>query len=187
MKLLANYKNKTFSKDGKINLMFAIEPRYLSLAEGLKNEQYTLDIKKVSNKRSVKQNSMLWALINEICMVENGDTSSSEDLYLRLLEMSGAKSTFITIKKDAIDDFKSLARHIRIVDETLYKGVPYCTVEVFYGSSTFNSKEMSQLIDTTLKDASEVGIETDYWEDLLNVWRNFEAIFGGMAHQKRDN
>lgn len=167
MKLLANYKNKTMSKDGKINLMFSVEPSCLSLIDSLENTIYTLEIKKPSSKRSLRQNAYLWSLINEISIVENGDISSAEDIYLMLLEMSGAKSSVITIKKEALNDFKKLVRHLKVLDETMYKGIPYCTVQVFYGSSTFNSKEMTNLVDTALKYASEVGIEDDYWRELL--------------------
>ena len=169
MKLIADYKSKTLSKEGNINLMFAVDPKYLSLTENLKSGQYALEISKPSRKRSLKQNAYLWALINEICQVEDGDISGREDLYLRLLEMSGAKYSIITLRKDAIDDFKKLVRHLKVLNETMYKGVPFCTVQVFYGSSIYDFKEMTALIDATLKYAAEVGIETDYWRELLNV------------------
>lgn len=42
-----------------------------------------------------------------------------------------------------------------------------CQVYLFYGSSKMDTKEMSDLIDTTLRYASELGIYTPYWEELL--------------------
>lgn len=39
--------------------------------------------------------------------------------------------------------------------------------KVFIGSSKMNVKEMNLLIDTVLDIATEVGIETDYWREVL--------------------
>lgn len=163
MKLIAEYKNKVINREGKINLIFTVEPKMLGIVESLKNELYELEIKKPSSKRSTRQNAYLWALINEICMFEDGNTSHSEELYLTLLEISGAKYTIVSIDKKAYDDFAKLVRHSKILDET---ETTY-TLQVFIGSSRYNSKEMTQLIETTLRYASELGIETAYWADLL--------------------
>lgn len=169
MKLLANYKNKTITKDGKINLMFQVEGANLSTVESLENTLYQVEIKKPYRKRSLEQNAYLWALIGEICLVENGDTIDKEDTYLRLLEMSGAKSITLTMKTEAIPMLKKSVKHIKVLQEVMYHHTPYSVVEVYQGSSTFDTKEMTNLIETTLKYASEIGIETEYWKELLNV------------------
>lgn len=137
--------------------------------ESLKIEPYTLEIKKPRNKRTLNQNALLWALVNEICIVEDGDLTNQEQVYLTLLEMSGAKSTIITIKKEAFEDMKKLVRHIKILNEVDKNGVGYYVAQVFFGSSEYDTKEMAALIDTTIKYASELGIETDYYKELLGV------------------
>lgn len=132
------------------------------LREELKEGDYL--ISEIGTSRSLNQNAMLWGLINQICRVEDGDEKWRDDKYLQLLEMSGAKTTLVSLPVEAINDFKALVRHIRVLDTYLDGDKEYATVEVFYGSSTFNTKEMTKLLDTTIWYANQLGIDTEKYE-----------------------
>ena len=58
-----------------------------------------------------------------------------------------------------------------IHNRKVVQNIPMVTAFIFYGSSKFDTKEMSDLIDTTPRYASEVGVENvnDYWRELLKV------------------
>lgn len=166
MKFIAKYLRKRATPNG-IELTFQVDHHQLATTEDLKLQEYSLEVKKPYKKRSLNQNSYLWALINEICMEEDGDISGAEDKYIQLLQMAGAKSVILEMPKDAVNDFKGVFRTIKVLDERQEGEIKKATVQAFYGSSTFDTKEMTQLIDTAIKYASEIGIETDYWESLL--------------------
>lgn len=136
----------------------------------LEDGEYIVTIEAKKKKRSLDQNAYFWKLLGEICKKENGDLKGIEDLYVNLLEMAGAKYTATIIKHEALEEFKKLVRHVKIIKQQTIKNVLYDTVYVFYGSSTFNSAEMSKLIDVTLNYAAEVGVGDvyEYWKGLLD-------------------
>lgn len=137
---------------------------------GMEDGEYMITIEPKKKKRSLDQNRYFWALVGEIAKKENGDLKDVDDLYTNLLMMSGAKYETVIIRHEALDRFKSLVKHVKVMDQRIVNHELYDTVYAFYGSSTFNTSEMADLIDTTLKYASEVGVEgvNDYWKGLLN-------------------
>jgi hypothetical protein len=62
--------------------------------------------------------------------------------------------------------------------ETFPSKIDGCTnVTLYYGSSAFDTKQMSRLIDSIVEDCRAVGIETrpaEEIESLLNQWREHE-------------
>ena len=159
MKMIAN---TTFNG----NLAVINAPYPFTLEDG----EYMVTIEPKKKKRSLDQNAYFWKLLGEICKKENGDLKDVESLYVNLLEMAGAKYTSMIIKHVALDDLKKLCRHVKVIKQQSIKHELYDTVYVYYGSSTFDSNEMSQLIDVTLKYAEEVGVGDvyDYWKGLLD-------------------
>lgn len=166
MKLLGKYKRKRVSDEG-IEVTFAFDYRYLSFFEALKNKTYSIEIKNVSNKRSLQSNSYLWALMSEICKVQDGNIANVNNLYIQLLEMAGVRVEYATILEEAYDFFKDQLKYCKIVNRQMIRNKPYVQVATFAGSSTFTQKEMNDLIDVTLRYAAEVGIEIEYWEGVL--------------------
>lgn len=135
-------------------------------------KRYEVDIKEYKSKRTLQQNSYLWALITEITKAQNGGIANQDNItvtYCNLLEKANAKFEFILCSPDAIKEFKKRFRAIRINGTIIIKNVEYTQLQVFYGSSTMNTKEMSQLIDTTLDYAYEVGVNDvdNYWKEIL--------------------
>lgn len=130
---------------------------------------YQIEIKTIPKKRSLRQNRYLWLLIGEIAKKEDGDLRNEDTLYCHLLEMAGAKYEVIYIDEEAINSLiqHEIVRHIVIKRKKESCGRVMCEAYLFYGSSKMDSKEMSELIDTTLRYAGELGINTPYWEDLL--------------------
>lgn len=135
-------------------------------------KRYEVDIKEYKSKRSLEQNRYLWLLITEITKAQNGGIANQDNItetYTNLLEMANAKFDFILCPPDAIKEFKKRFRAIRINGTYTIENVEYMQLQVFYGSSTMNTKEMSQLIDTTLDYAYEVGVNDvdNYWKEIL--------------------
>lgn len=138
----------------------------------LEDGEYALEIKKIRKARSLSQNAYFWALLGEICKLEDGDLRDEDTLYSNLLSMAGAKYETIYIKEEALKELKEceIIRHFRVVDRAVVKHQVFATVQIFYGSSQFDTKQMSDLIDTTLRYAEQVGVPNvaNYWKGVLN-------------------
>ena len=136
----------------------------------IEDGEYHLDIKSLKKmKRSDRQNSMLWALVNQICKKINGNIAESYDLYCQILEMAGAHYDDVKVKKEALDTLKALTKHVKVVSEEEENGETWCYCWIFRGISEMDTKEANLLIDTAMNYASEVGIDVDdgYWRRLL--------------------
>lgn len=135
----------------------------------IKDGKYQVDIKEIGKDRTLQQNAKLWALIGDISKKQNGDLRDVDDIYLQLLEMSGAKYEILTLKENAFND-KALERFGIRRYKVIKERNGFVSVIAYYGSSTFNTKEMSNLIETTIRYASECGVDVDYeyWKDVLN-------------------
>ena len=137
----------------------------------LQDGKYDVEIREIGSKRSLDQNAMLWGVISEISKKLYGDISEKENIYLQLLAMSGAKYEFIKVEKRVLEE-KALEklgiRNYKVVKENEEENS--VILMVFYGSSTFNTKEMNQLIETTLNYASNCGVDVDenYWKGVLD-------------------
>ena len=134
----------------------------------LEDGEYLVSLEPKKKKRSLDQNRYFWALLGEISRKENGNLKDVENLYTHLLEMSGAKYETLIIRHDALERFKSLVRHVKVVKQQIVNHDIYDTVYAFYGSSTFDTSEMNHLIDTAIDYAYEVGVENpEYWKGAL--------------------
>lgn len=129
---------------------------------------YELDIKEYKGKRTLQQNAYLWELISEIDKALNdGRPNDPVEIYTQCLEMANAKFEFMLVPEQALSALRNKFRAVKVVGRKRIEGVPYVNVQVFWGSSQMNTKEMSDLIDKVLDYANEVGIVTDYWQEVL--------------------
>ena len=85
----------------------------------------------------------------------------------------------LPIKDDALEMFKfrwsskGLGWFVDVLHESKIEG--YTTVFAYYGSSTYNSKEMSILVDYIVQEAQELEIETKTPDEINKVkglWSN---------------
>ena len=134
------------------------------------SKKYEVTMKEYKHKRSLEQNSYMWALIGEIDKKLNGGRPNEPiDVYIHCLQRANAKYDFIYLVHEAVDEMKKKFRAMEYIGKVKVNGVVLENWKIYYGSSTMNTKEMSNLIDCVLDYASEVGIEDleNYWKELL--------------------
>lgn len=149
------------------NTLMIEAPHNVCLPDG----DYLIDIRETGKmKRSDRQNAMMWSIVNKICKKLDGNIYGSYDLYCQLLEMAGTTYYDYAIDDRALEDAKKLLKHVKVVHQDIQDGkiTDYCWV--FRGISEMDTHEASQLIDTVMMYASEVGVDVDdgYWKELLN-------------------
>ena len=123
---------------------------------------YSVDIRPISSARSYEQIKKLWATIDDISREEYGDISQSNNIYLQILQMAGIRTDRILIPEIAIDDLKKKAKAVNVVSRETVNHQPYALVNVcFTGISEMTKAEVSEVIETAIRWASELGIETE--------------------------
>ena len=131
------------------------------------------EIKASRKKRSLDANAMAWALIHQIAAEVQ---LPPERVYREAVRDIGGVSEVICYKKEAAEKFCRLftAGHIgRQVTEQESK-LPGCvTLICTYGSSDYDVRQMSVLLDNLIQDARALGIpipEDERISSLLEEW-----------------
>lgn len=137
---------------------------------------YEINIEPYRAKRSNDANAYMWVLCNKIAM-KIGQNITKEDVYRKAIREVGVFE-ILPLKVEAIDRFihtwsdNGVGWFCDKLGKTKnFEG--YENVICYYGSSTYNTKEMSVLINNLVEDAKERGIETmppKELESLLASW-----------------
>lgn len=139
----------TFSANEKHNV--ATEYEKLKGCQKLK-----IKVDKFRNKRSLDANAYMWVLLQKMAEVLH---SSKDELYIALLGKYGV-FTHIIVKPNVADRVKAEWRTVRDLGEVTINNQTGIQLQCFFGSSTYDTKEMSALIDGLVSDCKELDIET---------------------------
>lgn len=142
------------------------DPR--SLFDELKDHAVKVDIKKASKHRSLDANNYCWVLIDLIA-AKMQDTDprgkwTPEKVYRNAIKEIGGISEIYGVKEEAYERFreiwigKHIGRQVEILPGSAKPG--WLNVKAWLGSSDFDSKQMSRLIDSLVQDAEALGIPT---------------------------
>ena len=130
-------------------------------------------LKEYKEKRSLDANAYCWVLLQKI---SDKLGSSKEEIYRRIIKQKGTFE-ILPIKNEAIDTFTNAWQEHGIgwITETMKSKLDgYTNVIAYYGSSTYDTKQMAYFIDYIVEEAKELGIETmtpNELESLKNSWR----------------
>lgn len=146
--------------------------RAREIAAGLKEgKQYRVEIKEYRKRRSLDQNAMYWSVLGQIAKALNISNNRAHNLMLRRY---GAVETIDgkTIKLVLPDTEEAAQRadeaesyHIKPTSQVKVgtDGNTYRTYILLRGSSTYDTAEMTRLIDGVMDEAKQMGI-TLIWE-----------------------
>lgn len=172
-----------YNRDGDITALITIgkkqEPMFKNFFDKLKKDKlYNVEIKEHRQKRSLDANSYMWELCTKIAdkLSEDGIPHTKDEIYINAIKKVG-----VFMDKDF--DAQS-AKTFRFAWEQLGTGwiteqVDYATtadtfkIRFYYGSSMYNTKQMSKLINYIVEDCKALGIETltpAELESMKNNW-----------------
>lgn len=135
----------------------------------------THELKKTRKKRSLDANGLAWALIHEIA-AEIRDTP--ENVYRAAVQNIGGVSEVIAIKEEAVESFTRLfigdhiGRQVRRMPSST-RG--YVTLVCTYGSSDYDTHQISLLIENLKQDAHALGIQTPDDERINSLLEEWDA------------
>ena len=157
---MARLLDLTFGINGKQRLTIELDKDYRYEFDELKDTDVDVTIKKHREKRSLDANAYCWVLVDKIAEKRR---MSKTEVYRNAIREIGGVSDIICIQNKAAQTMKDLwtRNGIGWQVEELESKLPGCTNLVLYkGSSVFDTKQMSALIDSLVQDAKAIGIET---------------------------
>ena len=150
-----------FLVNGKVEISFTTDKSIIKQFQDVKDDkELTVQVKEYRQKRSLSQNAYMWVLLDEIGKAVN---RSKEDIYKELVKDYGVFE-ILPLKDDAVKRFNhnwsknGLGWFTEIIGKSKLKG--YTNLIAYYGSSTYDTKEMTRLLEAVINECQELGIQT---------------------------
>lgn len=169
-----NY-NVSFTAKGNPIITLELNERIpaLKMVDELHDEKLTIKIGKFKKKRSLDANAYCWTLISKLAEKLNIPTT---DIYRSAIREIGGNSDTVCIQDKAVQSLRDgwERNGLGWQTETIPSKIEGCTnVILYYGSSTYDTAQMSRLINSIVEDCKLQGIETKSREELdslLSQW-----------------
>ena len=134
------------------------------------------EIRRVYKKRSLDANAYCWVMLDKISEVIG---VPKEELYRHHIREIGGVSETVCVPDKALKRLKSIweGNGLGWQAETYPSKIEGCTnMILYYGSSVFDTKQMSRLIDSIVTECKEIGIETKTDEEIQSLLGQWEGI-----------
>ena len=138
-------------------------------------ERLTIKIGRFKKKRSLDANAYAWVLISKLAEKLN---IPKTDIYRQAIKEIGGNSDTMCVMDRAVQKLcESWERNgIGWQTETMPSKLEGCTnVVLYYGSSTYDTAQMSRLINIIVEDCKAQGIETKSAEEVDSLLRQWGA------------
>ena len=175
MKTIGKYKSHYRSDNDSVILNLEIEnENVVKELEQDKDRDYFITLEPYQEKRSNQANRYLWKLCELIAIKLH---LTKDIVYLMKLADYGVFADIDVQKKAYKDTMTLLKKQFRYVQELSNNGT-YYEIRCYIGSSFYNKKEMSRLLNGITQDAIDLGI-TDIWSVdeinmMLKAWKGGE-------------
>ena len=157
----------TVEADGGVQTLF-------QMFDELKDaEKLSFKVGKFRNRRSLDANAYCWTLIGRIAEKTNVPSS---DVYRAAIKEIGGNYDVVCVKSEAVEALRDgwSRNGLGWQTDTMPSKIDGCTnVLLYYGSSTYDTAQMSRLINIIVQDCTNLGIETrspEEIESLLSSW-----------------
>lgn len=141
-----------------------------SLKEG---KAYDVEIKEHREKRSLDANAYFWVLADRLA---EKTRIPKTDIYRSYIREIGGNHEVVCVADSAVEKLRSgwERNGLGWQTDTMPSRLPGCArVVLYYGSSTYDTAQMSRLIDLIVQDCREQGIETlppDKLAGMMEEW-----------------
>lgn len=125
----------------------------------------SVEIMPQKQRRTLDANSLMWSILGQMAAALQ---TTKDELYLEMLDRYGV-FTHLIVKPEAVARVKQEWRTVRELGEVTVNGKTGIQLQVFFGSSTYDRKEFSVLLDGVISEAKDIGIDivSEQEKDLL--------------------
>ena len=130
------------------------------------------EVKEVKKKRSLDSNAYAWVLLGKLQEKLN---IPKEDIYRSIIQEIGSYEV-IPVKNEAVERFRQAWSKNGlgwITEITKSKLEGFTNVIAYYGSSSYNTAEMSRLIDLIVQECKQLDIETKSKSEIDSLLRSW--------------
>ena len=159
---------------GKQRLTLELDGDFREQFDELHDSDVEVTVKKYRHRRSLDANAYSWVLIDKIAQRMKLTKSQVYKDHIRAI---GGVSETVCVQDRAVDRLREAwsKNGLGWQTETFPSKIDGCTnVTLYYGSSTYDTKQMSDLIDALVQSCKALGIETMPEEEL-------ESLIGGKT------
>ena len=133
----------------------------MALVRKHKNKLYNLEVKEYRQKRSLDANAYAWVLIHKLAEAMK---LSPVEVYREAIRNVGNNFTPMCVREQDVERFKKSWQSNGLGWPVMDLGpsqVPGCrNLAAYHGSSTYDTHQMSRLIDNLVQDCKALDIET---------------------------
>ena len=158
--MLGRLKDLSMNMDGTQDLRITFDADLSEMFYDLEGCEVDVEIKKHYKKRSLDANAMCWYIIDQIA---EKTKERKSDIYRHAIREIGGVSDIVCAVEEAVDTLtRGWTSHgLGWQVDVGPSKTPGCkNVTLYYGSSMFNTKQMSDLIDSVIQEAEQQGIPT---------------------------
>jgi len=172
MKSICNAIKLQFNEQGKPELVISLSctrqeimPEVQELRDVLaKGKLLAVEVKQYRKGRSLDSNSYLWTMCNKLAEKLSTPKSpiTKDDVYREAIRKVG-QFEYLAVAEDAAEQFIKVwnSRGLGWYAEEMDSKIPGCKkIIAYYGSSVYDTKAMSVLVDYVVEECKENGIET---------------------------
>ena len=164
--------------EGLYTVTFYTKQKPIDLEKIQDENNIDVEAKKHREKRSLNANSYCWVLCDKIAkeLCKDGTVVTKEKIYQDSILQIGTFEPMI-VQEKAFENFKRIweKQGLGFLVQEVSRKNKCVKVHCYYGSSTYDSKEMSLLIDLLVGLATSLSIETkpqSEIDSLLRSWDN---------------
>ena len=157
-----------------------------------KGKKIDIEIKEHEEKRSLSANRYMWVLCTAIAkkLTTKEVKYFPIEIYKRTIREAG-RNDEIKLKRKALKSFQQVwdKNGVGWFSEVSYE-LPDCDevkLWLYYGSSSYNTKEMKQIIDYLLEDCKELGIETKPEAELEAMYKQWDEEYKRKNKNENNN
>jgi hypothetical protein len=132
-------------------------------------EKLSIEIKPYRARRSLDANAYAWVLMDRLAEKLN---QPKVDIYREYVKHIGGNSEIVCVKDAAVDRLCEAWRKNGIgwQTDTMPSKLEGCTnVILYYGSSTYDTAQMSRLLDLIVQDCKQLGIPTETPDEIARL------------------
>ncbi len=144
------------------------------MIDKIKDCKLSIILKRFRKKRSLDANGLLWHCLGEIAKSMNPPVDKW-DVYLDMLKSYG-KFTYICVKPNMVEAMKKQWRECEVVGDIDINGKEAVQMLCYFGSSTYDTKEFSVLLDGVISEMAEMGLETPASQDIQRALEQWEKM-----------
>lgn len=161
-----------------LNLSVNEKQMAMSCYDELHGHKLSFKISKYREKRSNDANAYCFVLIGKLAEKLN---IPKDDIYRNAIKQIGGNYEVVCVKNEAVDKLCEGWRRNGLgwQTDTMPSKIDGCTnVLLYYGSSTYNTAQMSRLINIIIDDCKEQNIDVRTPQEIasmLSLWEQYEV------------